>query len=143
MKRIQKIAWAFVIIIPIAAALAAIGTTLLYFKYGFPKASAGLGFLGLAGFAGAAPAIFKKDDEPAMPDERDQMISKKAATAGFASAYGVVGFACMVPFSILGPKGIIEVSWLPMIFTAAGLTHFFAYSVAILIQYGFGGKENE
>lgn len=143
MKRIQKIAWAFVIIIPIAVALAGISTTFLYLKYGFPKASAGLGFLGIAGLAGLAPAVFRKDDEPAIPDERDQMINKKAAIAGFATAYGVVGLACMLPFSILGPKAVIEVRWLPMIFAAAGLSHFFAYSLAILIQYGRGGKENE
>ena len=145
MNRLQKIAWAFVIIIPLAVGLAAISTTLLYLKYGFPRATAGLGFLGLAGLAGAAPAIFRKDNEMATPDERDQMISKNAAMTGFASAYGIVGFGCMLPFYILGHKAVIEVSWLPMIFMAAGLTHFFAYSLAILIQYGRANKgvENE
>jgi len=143
MKRIQRIAWAFVIIIPIAVMLATAGTTILYFKYGWPRAAAGLGFLGLAGLAGAAPAVFRKDAESSTPDERDRMISKNAATAGFATAYGIVGFACMLPFSLLGPKASIEVSWLPLIFAGAGLSHFFAYSVAILVQYGRGGKDNE
>ena len=143
MKRIQKIAWAFVIIIPIAVLLAAVSTTLLYCKYGWPRAAAGLGFLGLAGLAGAAPAVFRKDAGANVPDERDRLISKNAATAGFAAAYAVTGFACMLPFSLLGPKASIEVTWLPLIFAGAGLSHFFAYSAAILIQYRSGGKENE
>jgi hypothetical protein len=46
----------------------------------------------------------------------------------------------MIPFFVLGPKANIPVTWLPMIFGGAGLSHFFAHSVAILVQYGWGGK---
>lgn len=34
-------------------------------------------------------------------------------------------------------------NWPPMVFTSAILSSFFAHSVAILVQYGRGGKDNE
>ena len=132
-----------IVFIAIAVICATTAVIILYNKYGMPKATAGLGFLGIAGIAGAGPAVFRKDSSKYVPDERDQLISKNSATAGFATAYAVTGFACMLPLEFLGIKATIEVTWLPMIFMAAGLSHFFAYSVAILIQYGRGGKENE
>jgi hypothetical protein len=54
-----------------------------------------------------------------------------------------VGLACMVPFSILGPKATISVSWLPHIFGGAAISMFFVHSVVTLIGYGRGGKDNE
>jgi len=49
----------------------------------------------------------------------------------------------MIPFSILGPKATISVIWLPNIFMGTGLSLFFVTSVAILVQYGLGGKDGE
>jgi len=138
MNRIQKISLWMIVFITIAVICAATAVIILYGKYGMPKAAAGLAFLGIAGLAGIGPAVFRKDAGANVPDERDRLISKNAATAGFATAYAVTGFACMLPFSLLGPKASIEVTWLPLIFAGAGLSHFFAYSAAILIQYGRG-----
>jgi hypothetical protein len=143
MKRIQKIAWAFVITISIAVISATIAVTVLYMKFGMPRATAGLSFLGIVGFSGLAPLFFKKDPGAVEIDERDREISRRAALAGFAAAYLLVGLSCMVPFTIYGYDKMVSITWLPMIFAAAGLSHFFAYSVAILIQYGLGDKENE
>jgi len=140
MNRAQKIAWLFVITISVAVLRAGGAVRILYFKLGLPKALAGLGFLGIAGFGGLGPLIFRKDKGKVAYDERGGLIHSRAALAGFGAAYMVVGLACMIPFFVLGPKANVSVTWLLMIFMGAGLSHFFMYSVAILVQYGWTGK---
>ena len=141
MNRIQKISWVFVIGISTAfiGSLAAVG--IAYYYVGMPKALIGFSFMGLAGLAGFAPLFIRKDPGAVAADERDQLFQRRAAIAGFAAAYLVFGAACMIPFFVLGPKAMIRVTWLPMIFTGAGLCHSFMYSVAILSQYGWTNKE--
>lgn len=140
MNRVQKIAWSFIITISFGFILSCIAVAILYVKVGMPKAVAGLGFMGVAGLGGFSPLIFKKDKGKVTFDERDRLIKRRAALAGFAASYLFVGLACMIPFSILGPKATVSVSWLPNIFGGAALLMFFTWSVAILIQYGWRGK---
>ena len=140
MNRAQKIAWLLVITISVAVLLAGGAVGILYLKLGLPRALAGLGFLGIAGFGGLGPSIFRKDKGAVTCDERDKLINRRAALAGFGVAYMVVGLVCMIPFFVLGPKANVPVTWLPMIFMGAGLSSFFTHSVAILVQYGRGGK---
>lgn len=142
MNRVQKIAWFFVVTILLAVLLAGGAVGILYVKVGMPKALAGLGFLGIAGLGGFSPILFRKDKGLVTFDERDKLIKRRAALAGFATSYLFVGLACMIPFFVLGPQANVSVTWLPMIFMGAGLSSFFAHSVAILVQYGRGGKEN-
>jgi hypothetical protein len=143
MKRIQKIAWFFVVTITFSIILTLISISILYAKYGFPKAIAGFSTMGLVGVAGFSPLIFKKDKGKVIFDERDRTIKRRAALAGFGMSYLVVGLACMIPFSVLGPKASISVSWLPNIFGAAAITMFYIHSLAILIQYGWREKGEE
>lgn len=143
MNRIQKMAWWIVVWISVGVVSAVIAIAVSYFKAGMPKALAGLGFLGVAGFGGLGPLIFRKDEGKITCDERDKLINSRAAVAGFGAAYLVTGLACMMPFSILGIDTTISITWLPMIFASAGLTSFFVHSIAILIQYGWKGKDNE
>ena len=142
MNRAQKIAWLFVITILVSVLLSGGAVGILYFKLGMPKARAGLGFLGIAGFGGLGPLIFRKDKGKVKFDERDGLIHSLSALAGFGVAYMVVGLACMIPFFVLGPKANVSVTWLPMIFMGAGLSSFFAHSVAILVQYGRAGEKS-
>jgi hypothetical protein len=136
MNREQKMAWWMVISIltGIAASVAAI--VLL-------KSFVGLAFMGIAGFGGLGPLIFRKDRGGVTFDERDKLIKRRSALAGFAAAYLFVGLACMIPFSVLGPKATVPVTWLPMIFMGAGLSSFFFGSLSLLIQYGRGGGDGK
>ncbi len=146
MKRIQKIAMFIFVTVTCALIVSALAVTVVYAKYGFPNAWGGLGFMGIAGISGLAQLVFKKDPGKIEYDERDRDIQRKAALAGFAMAYLVVGITTMVPFTILGPRAPITTSWLPLIFGAAGITHFYSWSIAILTQYGWkseGGKNHE
>ena len=101
--------------------------------------------MGLAGIGGLAQLFFKKDPGKVEYDERDREIQRRAALAGFGMAYLVVGIVTMGPFIILGPNSPITTNWLPLIFGAAGITHFYTWSIAILTQYGWkseGGQRS-
>ena len=143
MNRIQKIAWSLVITTSIALVVSCIAVAVLVTKVGMPKALVGLSFMGIAGLGGFSPVIFGKDRGEVIFDERDKLIKRRAALTGFAASYLFVGLACMIPFQVLGPNALITVRWLPPIFGGAAISMFFTYSIAILIQYGLGGHENE
>jgi uncharacterized membrane protein YbhN (UPF0104 family) len=140
MNRAQKTAWLLVITISSGFVLSCIAVVILYIKSGMPTALAGFMFMAVAAFGGLGPLIFKKDKCSITFDERDKLIKRRAALAGFGTSYLLVGLACMIPFFILGPKASISVTWLPCIFGGAGLSMFFVHSVAILVQYGWTGK---
>lgn len=140
MNRAQKIAWLVIITITAALLLTGISVGILYAISGFPAAAAGMGFLGITGFCGLGPVIFKKEQGVVDCDERDILINRKAANIGFLTAFLIVGLSCMLPFFILGPKHTISVTWLPMIFAAAGLSSIYTHSLAIIVQYGKGEK---
>ncbi len=143
MKRIQKIAMFIFVVLTCALILTAIAIAVAYAKFGFPRAWGGLGFMGLAGIGGLAQLFFKKDPGKVEYDERDRYLQRRASLTAFAAAYLVVGIATMVPFTILGPNTPITTNWLPLIFGAAGLTNFYAWSIAILTQYGWRNKSYE
>ena len=143
MKRIQKMAMFIFIVLTFAIFVTALALAVTYAKYGFPKAWGSLGFMGIAGIAGLAQLFFKKDPGTIEHDERDREIQRKSALAGFAMAYLVVGIVTMGPFIILGPNLPIPTYWLPLIFGAAGITHFYTWSIAILTQYGWRNKNHE
>jgi len=143
MNRAQKMALTMVITTLSAFLLSCIAVAILYFKVGMPRALLGFLLMCLSGLAGFSPLIFKKDKGKVIFDERDKLIKRRAALAGFGTSYLLVGLVCMIPFFILGPKASISVIWLPNIFMGAGLSAFFVTSVAILVQYGGRDKNHE
>jgi hypothetical protein len=143
MNRSQKIAWFLITVLSVTVVLTLVAFGILYAIFGVPIAFAAFGFAGLSGLAGFAPIIFKKDKGAVDFDERDILINRRAAGAGFAFSFLFVGLACMVPFIVFGPMSSIRVGWLPLIFAGAGFTLWIVHSVAILVQYGREGKSNE
>jgi hypothetical protein len=145
MNKIQKMSWWMVIWISAAVILAAIAIAISHFINGqsWSIAKAGLKFLGIAGFGGLGPLIFKKDPDKATCDERARLIYIRATLAGFVAAFLITGLACLLPFFIMRPNAMISVGWLPDIFLAAVFTTFFIQSAAFLFQYGRGGSHDE
>ena len=141
MNRTQKIAWFFVIMTSVAVIATITTITILFFKVGMPKALLGFGMIGLAGLGGLAPIFIKKDRGRVTFDERDRQIKERAGLTGFTAAFLFTGLACMIPFFVLGPKASISVKWLPQIWIGTFVTQFFFYSLAILVQYGWGRKD--
>jgi len=140
MNRSQKIAWFLITVLSATIVLTLVAFGILYALFGVPIAFAAFGFAGLSGLAGFAPMIFKKDEGAVDFDERDILINRRAAMAGFGCSFLFVGLACMVPFFVLGPNSTIKVVCLPLIFGGAGLIVYLVHSVAVLVQYGKGGQ---
>jgi hypothetical protein len=121
-------------------------TTILYVIFGFPVASAGFGFLGLIGFTGLGPLIFKKDPGPVQADERDRLINSKAARVGFGSAYMVLIIMCMGLWEYCRFfKGIkmISIDVLPMLVWPPAIALLLGHATTILILYGKDHKLSE
>ena len=140
MNRVQKIAWSFVITISLGFILSCIAVAILYVKFGMPKAIAGLGFMGIAGLGGFSPLIFKKDKGKVTFDERDKQIKKRASLAGFGTFFIFLWVELAIVQFIVGRKGLISVSSVGSMFGIACIGLWTAWAVAILIQYGRGGK---
>jgi len=91
---------------------------------------------------GASIIFIRRKQSPAEvdSDERDDLIKKRAVLASFVSVWILLYVASVIPWLTLGPEGSIPV-WL-LLFINLGV--FFivtvVYSVAILLQYGWGNK---
>jgi len=73
-------------------------------------------------------------------DERDEIIHKKAALAGYIGVWLYFVTACVVPWWLVGPKGTVSANILPIILIGGIIAFSIVQSLAILIQYGLGGK---
>jgi hypothetical protein len=138
MNRIQKQSWLIVITQGIGFLSAAIAVTVLYYKIGFPRAWAGLAFLGICGFGGLAPVLFRKDPGPVQFDERDRQIQFESARAGFAISYLFFGLLAMGiwVYCRRHTMAVVSINVLPMIWMLAGITMSFFFSLNTLILYG-------
>jgi hypothetical protein len=84
--------------------------------------------------------IFKKNKGKIAFDERDKLIDKNAHLAGFGAVYLLVILVSYVPIAI-APEASIPTKWFPFLLPSAVLCQAYAISLAILIQYGRGGKD--
>ena len=76
-------------------------------------------------------------------DERDEIIDKKAALAGYVGVWMYFVSACVVPWWLVGPKGTVSANILPIILIGGIIAFSIVQSLAILIQYGRGGKDGK
>ena len=105
MNRAQKMSWICVVCMSLTI-MAAFPVLLIHFLVGTPKAlyAAVIPWLGLP-LSGLICLFIPKDKGKVTRDERDLMIRKNAAHAGFIGAFLFTCFACMIPFFVLGPDG--------------------------------------
>jgi hypothetical protein len=143
MNRIQKIAWYQLIVIAVVLTLTGIIVAVLTCKYGMPKARSGLGLLGLLGLLGFSHHLFRKKTDKIDLDERDLLIQRKATVIAYSGFWIVWVFGSMIAWGIIGPGNYVNVEILPLTVLAGGLIVVSVQSVAILIQYGRGGREHE
>ena len=76
-------------------------------------------------------------------DERDKLIDNRAAMAAFISALIVFLAISGIPRLVLGDDGCIPAWSLPLINLGAFIIVTMIYFAAILVQYGWKGKDNE
>ena len=162
MNEMQKRSWAMVILIPLFFVMATI--SFLSMSDDFEKRIIGYEviLLGIAVVAGLVPVVFEKY----LPgffrriqegfeiaeggfgfwkrvgfDERDRIIKYKASLGGYLATYLFYGGVCAIAFFVNGPGSSIRVSVLPVIFVGGVLIQILVRSLAVLIQYGWGGKK--
>jgi formate hydrogenlyase subunit 3/multisubunit Na+/H+ antiporter MnhD subunit len=76
-------------------------------------------------------------------DERDKLIKARAAMAAFIAACFILPVVSVIPRLIVGDNGCVPAWSLPFIIFGALLIPGTIYWIAILVQYGWKGKENE
>jgi Na+/H+ antiporter NhaC len=89
--------------------------------------------------------LLRKKQSPAEvdSDERDEQIRKKAIVASYTSAVILFIISILILWFAVGPNGTIPVWIFPLIVLEVFFMAMVVYSIAILIQYGRAGKENE
>ena len=93
----------------------------------------------------ASVTFLRKKQSPDEPDfdERDDLIKKRAVLACFVSVWILLAAATIISRLIVGQDGSIPVWTLPFINLGVLIIAMLVYSVAILVQYGRGGKDGE
>ena len=142
MNRAQKMAWFNLTVIAISLVISGTVIAIMATKVGMPRALGGLGFLGLCGLMGFEPVLFRKKRGQSTIDfdERDLLIGKKAALGAFTVSYVYFVSICMIIWFVVGSGGVIRVVALPLIVVGGFIISQLVRSVAVLVQYGRGEK---
>ena len=90
----------------------------------------------------ASIILIRRKQSRAEPDsdERDELIKKRAIQISFVSVWLLLGATILIAALILGETGSIPVYILTLIILGVFLTAMLIYSVAVLVQYGWGRK---
>jgi hypothetical protein len=114
----------------------------LHFLLGVPArgAAGGFGFMGIAGFLGLIPVLFKKAPAQVQWDERDLLIQRNANIAAYATFWVLFVGAAMIPWFVMGPGGTITVSYLAWMVFGGMFVVEIIQAIATLQQYGWTTK---
>ena len=85
----------------------------------------------------------KRKNAEAEIDERDRFIIRRALIATFVSICVIPIVVCAIAIFALEPDATILVRCFPVIIYFAYIIFILIFSTAILVQYGWGGKDNE
>ncbi len=145
MNTAQKMAWFTLVVLALALGLSLVTFCVGYFILAVPaaKAAAGFGFMGIMGFVGLTPILFRKDKAQVQCDERDLMIHRKATIAAYATFWVLFVAAAMVPWFITGPNGTIPISYLPWMVFGGMFVVMLVQAIITLAQYGWTNKETD
>ncbi len=142
MNRQQKIAKFNLIVVLVAITLSITAFGIAHLVAGLPiqRALGGFGFIGLIGFAGLSPLLYKQGLGKVSFDERDVIIKKKAMLGAYTIFWALFVLAAMIPFFILGPDGTISVKYLPAMVFGGMFTVILVQSIVTLEEYGWKDK---
>ena len=85
----------------------------------------------------------KRNNAEAEIDERDRFITRRALIATFVSICVIPIVACAVAIFALEPQATILIRLFPIIIYFAYIIFILIFSAAILVQYGWGGKDGK
>jgi hypothetical protein len=143
MNRAQKAAWFTLVVLASAFGLSMAAFCVAYFILGVPArhAAGGFGFMGIMGFVGLTPILFRKDKDKVQCDERDLMIHRKATIAAYATFWLLFVAAAMVPWFVTGPNGTFTVNYLPWMVFGGMFVVMLVQALVTLEQYGWTSRE--
>jgi uncharacterized membrane-anchored protein len=93
-----------------------------------------------ASIGGAVFVHLKRRTPEVDSDERDRYIKKNAILVSFISLWILLFASSLIPGFIAGDMGSIPVDLLPIINVGIFFVALLVYSVAVLVQYGWGAK---
>ncbi len=95
------------------------------------------GFMALSAFL-----IYRRKQSSAEveSDERDDLIKKRAVLICFISVWFLLITSYAILWHIVGLDGSIPLCILPLIYLGVFFAAMLVYNVAVLVQYGRGGK---
>ena len=98
------------------------------------------GFMGLSAFL-----LYRKKQSSAEveSDERDDLIKKRAVLICFISVWFLLIASYAILWHIVGLDGSIPLCILPLIYLGVFTAAMLVYNVAVLVQYGRGGKDGK
>jgi hypothetical protein len=143
MNRWQKIAWYNLAVVSIASLLSLVTFGILIIVIGLPHAWGAFGWMGLLGFLGLTPKLFRKKDCSVEFDERDRVIQLKSVSTGFTASYLFLVAAGMGLWFYKGPNGTVSVNVLPNMILGAWIITVAIQSIVTLVGYGREVKVNE
>ena len=140
MNRYQKLAWFNLIVITV---FIIVTTTVITIELQMRAYSTnGLWCLGILVLLRFKPFMFKKPQgqDKVVCDERDTLIVKRALSFAYTTFWIVFILSCFLLFILIGPKNSVPTITLPLMAIGGALFLQIVVSVAILVQYGRGGK---
>lgn len=147
MNKTQKNAWFSLAIFSFSIALAGYNFYCEFVAKKLPDSFLGRHWSAFVFFAIFIPAIIllRKKQSPAEvdSDERDVLIRKKALVASFTSVWILFTITILILLLAFGPDGTIAIWIFPLVILEVFFIAMIIYSIAILIQYGRGGKDVE
>jgi len=142
MNRLQKMASYNLIVIAIVLIIVVFVVGLTYHYKGSQEAREAIPLAGLFGLLGLSGVLFRKKRGETDFDERDQLILRKSTALAYSVFWVAWIAASMTIWAVLHRRGTVTVYILPIMVLIGGLIVVTVQSVAILIQYGWGGKKS-
>jgi len=142
MNRAQKIE-CFNLFVTALSTGGSLGAVILLARLvGMPKAWAGMALMGLMGLMVLGPFIFRNEkgrDKVAF-DERDMLIHKRAASAGYIATYVFFLTFCSGLLNSVGINGQVPGYMLLILLAGGFVVLMLAKALALIIQYGWRNK---
>jgi len=144
MNRLQKRAWVNLIMMAIMFVYVAIRFFVL--ADGLKEVESGfaglLTYLFVAGLCVLQPLLSRKKDQVHF-DERDRLINYRAILGTYTAFWLLILPAFLFPWFVLGSDDLVSVHVLRILLAAIAIILLLVYSILILVQYDWGGKDNE
>jgi hypothetical protein len=143
MNRFQKIAWFNLAVITATIIITSTAIAIEIHMRGY--STIGPCFVAILALLKVTPFLFKKPQGQSrvVCDERDHFIRNRAVSFAYTVFWYVLFIFCFLLWFIIGPESSVPTITLSLMAFGGILFIKTVCSVAILVQYGWKGKDNE